>query len=68
MRIRKVVAGVGLTIGLTGAGVVAAAPSLVIGSTATAGEPTVCIDEKFCEPGPGWPIGADVEAGTGEGG
>jgi hypothetical protein len=51
MRIRKVIAGIGLTVGLSGAGVVAAVPQLVMGSGATAGLPTVCIDGKFCEPG-----------------
>jgi hypothetical protein len=51
MRVRKMIAGIGLSIGLGGAGVVAAAPQLVIGSSATAGEPSVCIGVKFCEPG-----------------
>lgn len=59
MRVRKVIASIGLSVGLTGAGVVAAAPQLVMGSGATAGLPTVCIDDKFCEPGGGFPLPVD---------
>jgi hypothetical protein len=42
VRIRKVIACVGLAIGLSGAGVVAAAPQLVIGAATAAGVPGPC--------------------------
>jgi hypothetical protein len=51
VRYRKVIAAIGLVAGLGGGGVVAGAPSLVVGSTATAGVPTVCWDtatRKIC--------------------
>jgi hypothetical protein len=41
---RKLLAGVALVAGLGGAGIAASAPSLVVGSTATAGAPMICWD------------------------
>jgi hypothetical protein len=42
VRIRKLIACVGLTIGMSGAGIVAAAPQLVMGGTSAAGVPGPC--------------------------
>jgi hypothetical protein len=48
VRIRKLIACIGLTFGLSGAGVVAAAPQLVIGGAPAAGVPGPC-GTNVCE-------------------
>jgi hypothetical protein len=52
MSYRKMIAGVALAAGLAGGAIAAGAPSLVVGSTATAGAPMLCWDAKtntFCQ-------------------